>query len=63
MLDPEVMHSRFFIPKYSLSNPKWFAIFFSANAGAYLGSFFYLTLLTSPWAISSRAYQNIANTS
>merc|ERR1740117_756254 len=40
-----VFHSRNQMPKYMLSNPKWFSIFFACNIGAYLGHFFYMKLL------------------
>merc|ERR1719277_902673 len=40
-----VFHSATGTPKYSLSNPKWFALFFVMNAGAYAGHYFYLKLL------------------
>merc|ERR1712217_235527 len=40
-----VFHSRMQSPKYSLSNPKWFGIFFAMNAGVYLGHYFYMRLL------------------
>uniref|UniRef100_A0A7S1S2Y6 Uncharacterized protein n=1 Tax=Alexandrium catenella TaxID=2925 RepID=A0A7S1S2Y6_ALECA len=40
-----VFHSRMQPPKYSLSNPKWFSIFFACNLGAYLGHYLYLRLL------------------
>merc|ERR1719433_2311764 len=40
-----VFHSRNQQPKYSISNPKWFSIFFASNLGAYLGHYFYLKLL------------------
>uniref|UniRef100_A0A7S4R877 Uncharacterized protein n=1 Tax=Alexandrium monilatum TaxID=311494 RepID=A0A7S4R877_9DINO len=40
-----VFHSRNQQPKYSLSNPKWFSIFFACNIGAYLGHYFYLKAL------------------
>merc|ERR1719253_1247955 len=40
-----VFHTRNFIPKYSLSNPKWFALFFAANIGGYAGHYFYLRFL------------------
>eukprot|EP00427_Karlodinium_veneficum_P015892 CAMPEP_0169123706 /NCGR_PEP_ID=MMETSP1015-20121227/33932_1 /TAXON_ID=342587 /ORGANISM="Karlodinium micrum, Strain CCMP2283" /LENGTH=107 /DNA_ID=CAMNT_0009187069 /DNA_START=82 /DNA_END=405 /DNA_ORIENTATION=+ len=43
----QVFHGRMFIPKYSLSNPKWFGLFFAANAGAYAGHYFYLKFLMS----------------
>merc|ERR1719159_2005631 len=43
----QVFHSRAFVPKYSLSNPKWFALFFAANIGAYAGHYFYLRFLMS----------------
>merc|ERR1712196_303919 len=43
----EVFHSRAFIPKYSLSNPKWFSLFFAVNIGAYAGHYFYLKFLMS----------------
>mmetsp|Transcript_55272 Transcript_55272/g.124519 ORF Transcript_55272/g.124519 Transcript_55272/m.124519 type:complete len:109 (-) Transcript_55272:93-419(-) len=29
-------------PKYSLSNPKWFGLFFVCNIGAYMGHYFYI---------------------
>eukprot|EP00811_Abedinium_folium_P011545 NODE_20693_length_786_cov_3.726859.p1 GENE.NODE_20693_length_786_cov_3.726859~~NODE_20693_length_786_cov_3.726859.p1 ORF type:complete len:105 (-),score=10.72 NODE_20693_length_786_cov_3.726859:230-544(-) len=32
-----VFHSRMMAPKYSLSNSKWFAVFFACNLGAYVG--------------------------
>merc|ERR1740120_441913 len=40
-----VFHSRMQTPKYSLSNPKWFGIFFSMNLGVYLGHYFYMKFL------------------
>merc|ERR1740129_420592 len=40
-----VFHSRMQTPKYSLSNPKWFAIFFSMNLGVYMGHYFYMKFL------------------
>mmetsp|Transcript_21263 Transcript_21263/g.59415 ORF Transcript_21263/g.59415 Transcript_21263/m.59415 type:complete len:106 (-) Transcript_21263:125-442(-) len=40
-----VFHSRMQTPKYSLSNPKWFAIFFAMNLGVYFGHYFYLRFL------------------
>mmetsp|Transcript_45749 Transcript_45749/g.128756 ORF Transcript_45749/g.128756 Transcript_45749/m.128756 type:complete len:108 (+) Transcript_45749:84-407(+) len=40
-----VFHSRMQPPKYSLSNAKWFGIFFAMNLGAYGGNFFYLRFL------------------
>merc|ERR1711974_32143 len=40
-----VFHSRMMVPKYSLSNPKWFALLFFANLGAYLGHYFYLKFM------------------
>merc|ERR1719469_919416 len=40
-----VFHSRMQTPKYSLSNPKWFSIFFAMNVGVYLGHYFYLRFL------------------
>merc|ERR1719287_213637 len=42
-----IFHTRTFIPKYSLSNPKWFALFFAANIGGYAGHYFYLKFLMS----------------
>merc|ERR1719437_4941 len=40
-----VFHSRMQQPKYSLSNPKWFAVFISMNFGVYLGHYFYMAFL------------------
>merc|ERR1712151_538377 len=40
-----VFHSRMQTPKYSLSQPKWFGIFFAMNAGVYLGHYFYMKCL------------------
>merc|ERR1712217_634480 len=40
-----VFHSRNQTPKYSLSQPKWFSIFFAMNVGVYAGHYFYLRLL------------------
>merc|ERR1712107_96089 len=40
-----VFHSQLMTPKYSLSQPKWFTLFFAANLGAYLGHYFYLKWL------------------
>mmetsp|Transcript_125464 Transcript_125464/g.250385 ORF Transcript_125464/g.250385 Transcript_125464/m.250385 type:complete len:111 (-) Transcript_125464:73-405(-) len=40
-----VFHSRNQQPKYSLSQPKWFALFFACNFGAYGGHYFYLKFL------------------
>merc|ERR1719474_1460182 len=40
-----VFHSRMQPPKYSLSNQKWFGLFFAMNAGVYAGHYFYLRLL------------------
>lgn len=42
-----VFHSRMMNPKYSLSNPKWFFLFFVCNLGAYAGHYFYLNFLMS----------------
>lgn len=42
-----VFSSRMQIPKYSISNPKWFSLFFAMNAGVYLGHFFYLKFVMS----------------
>merc|ERR1711953_1523056 len=42
-----VFHSRMQVPKYTLSNPKWFTLFLSANPGAYLGHYFYLYFIMS----------------
>lgn len=33
------------LPKYSLSNQKWFFLFGACNAGAYAGHYFYLNFL------------------
>mmetsp|Transcript_103832 Transcript_103832/g.180388 ORF Transcript_103832/g.180388 Transcript_103832/m.180388 type:complete len:111 (-) Transcript_103832:149-481(-) len=41
----EVFHSRMQPVKYSMSNPKWFFLFFVANTGAYAGHYFYLYFL------------------
>merc|ERR1719411_2381865 len=40
-----VFHSRMQTPKYSLSQPKWFGIFFAMNVGVYFGHYFYMKLL------------------
>ena len=40
-----VFHSRMQTPKYQLSQPKWFSIFFFMNLGAYMGHYFYLKFL------------------
>merc|ERR1719251_630886 len=40
-----VFHSRMQQPKYSLSNPKWFAVFVAMNFGVYLGHYFYMRFL------------------
>merc|ERR1719272_2391064 len=42
-----VFHSRMTPAKYSLSNPKWFTLFFAANLGVYLGHYFYLNFMMS----------------
>eukprot|EP00927_Polykrikos_kofoidii_P041067 TRINITY_DN349_c0_g2_i1.p2 TRINITY_DN349_c0_g2~~TRINITY_DN349_c0_g2_i1.p2 ORF type:complete len:104 (-),score=10.42 TRINITY_DN349_c0_g2_i1:85-396(-) len=42
-----VFHARMQTPKYQLSNPKWFGIFFACNAGAYSGACFYIRFLMS----------------
>eukprot|EP00747_Dinoflagellata_sp_TGD_P168429 gnl/TRDRNA2_/TRDRNA2_194783_c0_seq1.p2 gnl/TRDRNA2_/TRDRNA2_194783_c0~~gnl/TRDRNA2_/TRDRNA2_194783_c0_seq1.p2 ORF type:complete len:105 (+),score=9.22 gnl/TRDRNA2_/TRDRNA2_194783_c0_seq1:73-387(+) len=42
-----VFHSRMTPVKYSLSNPKWFILFFASNLGVYLGHYFYLSFLMS----------------
>eukprot|EP00930_Biecheleria_cincta_P032979 TRINITY_DN2284_c0_g1_i1.p2 TRINITY_DN2284_c0_g1~~TRINITY_DN2284_c0_g1_i1.p2 ORF type:complete len:104 (-),score=9.76 TRINITY_DN2284_c0_g1_i1:164-475(-) len=41
----EIFHSQMMLPKYSLSNKKWFFLFLACNAGAYGGHYFYLRFL------------------
>merc|ERR1719359_1842854 len=36
-----VFHSQMQLPKWSLSNPRWFGLLFVMNAGAYSGNWFY----------------------
>eukprot|EP00747_Dinoflagellata_sp_TGD_P164681 gnl/TRDRNA2_/TRDRNA2_184954_c0_seq1.p3 gnl/TRDRNA2_/TRDRNA2_184954_c0~~gnl/TRDRNA2_/TRDRNA2_184954_c0_seq1.p3 ORF type:complete len:107 (+),score=16.49 gnl/TRDRNA2_/TRDRNA2_184954_c0_seq1:69-389(+) len=42
-----VFHSRMTPTKYSLSNPKWFILFFASNLGVYFGHYFYINFLMS----------------
>merc|ERR1712150_138710 len=44
----ETVFTRQQMPKYSLSNPKWFSIFFAMNLGAYMGHFAYLKFVMTP---------------
>eukprot|EP00440_Ansanella_granifera_P030134 gb/GFBE01032739.1/.p1 GENE.gb/GFBE01032739.1/~~gb/GFBE01032739.1/.p1 ORF type:complete len:100 (+),score=21.02 gb/GFBE01032739.1/:1-300(+) len=41
----QVFHAQVMLPKYSLSNQKWFGLFFACNFGAYAGHYFYLHFL------------------
>eukprot|EP00438_Fugacium_kawagutii_P003013 Skav233492 [mRNA] locus=scaffold1310:202311:203625:+ [translate_table: standard] len=41
----EPFHAQMMLPKYSLTNDKWFFLFFMCNLGAYSGHYFYLHLL------------------
>eukprot|EP00933_Yihiella_yeosuensis_P006101 TRINITY_DN11075_c0_g1_i1.p3 TRINITY_DN11075_c0_g1~~TRINITY_DN11075_c0_g1_i1.p3 ORF type:complete len:103 (+),score=20.97 TRINITY_DN11075_c0_g1_i1:75-383(+) len=41
----QVFHAQMMVPKYSLSNAKWFGLLLAANLGAYAGHYFYIILL------------------
>ncbi|CAK9046752.1 unnamed protein product [Durusdinium trenchii] len=41
----DIFHPQVMLPKYSLTNQKWFFLFFICNLGAYSGHYFYLHLL------------------
>jgi len=41
----EIFHGQMMLPKYSLSNQKWFGLFLACNFGAYGGHYFYLNFL------------------
>ncbi|CAL1169285.1 unnamed protein product [Cladocopium goreaui] len=41
----DVFHAQMMLPKYSLTNEKWFFLFFMCNLGAYSGHYFYLHFL------------------